>query len=183
MESSAAEKPAIETAKPLKKLPRVPFRTSLKLVTSPMDERINMRARLQERHALFGVAACQNLAVFRLIHLFGPDANRFVLLDKDRIFSARKPWMAIMGRIFPNGLLLMDGDEHKLNRKIMHTAFTRPALRGYAERMNPMVVVSNRKLGRSRRTVRGVPGDQGAHSGHGGSRLRRRPISAPRRPG
>jgi cytochrome P450 len=124
----------------LKKLPRVPLRTTLKLVTSPMDERINMRARWQSVYDRHGVAACQDLVVFRMVHLFGPDANRFVLLDKDRIFSARKPWMAIMGRIFPNGLLLMDGDEHRLNRKIMHTAFTRPALRGYAERMNPMVV-------------------------------------------
>ncbi len=98
-----------------------------------------MRGRVQRMYDRHGVASCQNLLFVRIVHLFGPDANRFVLLDKDRIFSARKPWMTIMGRIFPNGLLLMDGDEHKLNRKIMHTAFTRPALRGYAERMNPMV--------------------------------------------
>ena len=31
-----------------------------------------------------------------------------------------------MGRIFPNGLLLRDGAEHKHHRKIMHEAFTRP---------------------------------------------------------
>jgi cytochrome P450 len=123
----------------LKRLPRVPISTTLKLIASPMDERINMRARVQRINDRFGIAACQNAIVFRLAHLFGPDANRFVLLDKERVFSARKPWMTIMGRIFPNGLLLMDGDEHKLNRKIMHTAFTRPALRGYADRMNPMV--------------------------------------------
>ncbi len=126
-------------SKSLKPLPRVPLATTLKLVTSPMEERINMSGRLKTIHERHGNAACQDLLVFRMVHLFGPDANRFVLLDKDRIFSARKPWMTIMGRIFPNGLLLMDGDEHKLNRKIMHTAFTRPALRDYAERMNPMV--------------------------------------------
>lgn len=123
----------------LKSLPRAPLSTTLKLLTSPMEERINMRGRLQSMYERHGIAACQDLLFFRMVHLFGPDANRFVLLDKDRIFSARKPWMAIMGRIFPNGLLLMDGDEHKLHRKIMHTAFTRPALRGYAEQMNPMV--------------------------------------------
>ena len=74
-----------------------------------------------------------------MVNLFGPDANRLVLLDRDRIFSARQPWTMIMGRIFPNGLLLRDGDEHKEHRKIMHEAFTRPALRQYLERMNPMV--------------------------------------------
>ena len=81
----------------------------------------------------------QNVGPFKMVNLFGPDANRFVLLDRDRIFSARQPWMMIMGRIFPNGLLLRDGDEHKQHRKIMHEAFTRPALRQYLERMNPMV--------------------------------------------
>ncbi len=125
--------------RPLRRLPRAPLSTTLKLITSPSEERINMRGRLQAMYDQHGIASCQDLGFFRMVHLFGPDANRFVLLDKDRIFSARKPWMTIMGRIFPNGLLLMDGDQHKLNRKIMHTAFTRPALREYAERMNPMV--------------------------------------------
>ena len=60
-----------------------------------------------------------------MVNLFGPDANRLVLLDRDGIFSARKPWIAIMGRIFPNGLLLRDGAEHKHHRKIMHEAFKR----------------------------------------------------------
>ena len=53
-----------------------------------------------------------------------------------------------MGRIFPNGLLLRDGDEHKHHRKIMHEAFTRPALREYVERMNPMIARGHRELGR-----------------------------------
>jgi len=74
-----------------------------------------------------------------MINLFGPDANRFVLLDRDRIFSARRPWDMIMGKIFPNGLLLRDGDDHKHHRKIMHEAFKRSALASYAERMNPMI--------------------------------------------
>jgi cytochrome P450 len=62
-----------------------------------------------------------------------------VLLDSQRIFSAKLPWTAIMGRIFPNGLLLRDGDDHKHHRKLMHTAFTRPVLAGYAERMSPTI--------------------------------------------
>jgi cytochrome P450 len=74
-----------------------------------------------------------------MVNLFGPDANRLVLLDRDGIFSARKPWTAIMGRIFPNGLLLRDGAEHKHHRKIMHEAFKRAPLREYAARMNPMI--------------------------------------------
>jgi len=123
----------------LKALPRVPFSLLWKRLKSPAYERIHMLESLREIHDAFGIASRSELGFATMVNLFGPDANRFVLLDKDRIFSARKPWMTIMGRIFPNGLLLMDGDEHKLNRKIVHAAFTRPALRSYATRMNPMI--------------------------------------------
>jgi cytochrome P450 len=111
-------------------------------------ERIDMLGPLQRFHARYGNAVLHRAGPFRMVHLFGPDANRLVLLDRDGIFSARKPWTAIMGRIFPNGLLLRDGEEHKHHRKIMHEAFKRPALRQYAERMNPMIEAGIAEWGR-----------------------------------
>jgi cytochrome P450 len=101
--------------------------------------RVDMLTPLRRIHARLGDVVMQQAGAFRMVNLFGPDANRRVLLDQERIFSAKLPWDAIMGRIFPNGLLLRDGDDHKHHRKIMHTAFTRPAIRSYAERMNPMI--------------------------------------------
>jgi cytochrome P450 len=77
--------------------------------------------------------------VFANVFLFGPDANRAVLLERAQSLSSRAPWMQIMGTIFPNGLLLRDGAEHRHHRKIMHGAFKRPVLREYVERMNPAV--------------------------------------------
>ncbi|MEO8603456.1 MAG: cytochrome P450 [bacterium] len=103
------------------------------------SERIDMLSRLQRLHAQHGPVVKLDLGLIQYVNLFGPDANRHVLLDKERIFSARKPWMQIMGRIFPNGLLLRDGDDHKRHRKIMREAFTRPALRQYGERMAPLI--------------------------------------------
>jgi cytochrome P450 len=102
-------------------------------------ERIDMLSRLQQLYDRHGPVVAQRAGPFKMINLFGPDANRQVLVDRDKIFSSRQPWMMIMGRIFPNGLLLRDGEEHKRHRKIMHEAFTRPALRDYLERMNPMI--------------------------------------------
>jgi cytochrome P450 len=101
--------------------------------------RVDMRSSLERMHARYGNGVLHGTGPMTMVHLFGPDANRQVLLDRDGLFSARKPWMAIMGRIFPNGLLLRDGQEHKHQRKIMHEAFKRNALRSYAERMNPMI--------------------------------------------
>jgi cytochrome P450 len=103
------------------------------------DERNDMLTPLQRLHERHGNAVMHRAGPFRMVHLFGPEANRLVLLDREGIFSARRPWTAIMGRIFPNGLLLRDGDEHKHHRKIMHEAFKRPALRDYAARMSPMI--------------------------------------------
>jgi cytochrome P450 len=101
--------------------------------------RTDMLTPLQRMHERHGNAVLQVTPLIKMVNLFGPDANRLVLLDRDDIFSSRKPWTAIMGRIFPNGLLLRDGAEHKHHRKIMHEAFKRAPLREYASRMNPMI--------------------------------------------
>jgi len=93
---------------------------------------------LQRMHERYGVGVLYRMGPMPMVHLFGPDANRAVLLDREGLFSARKPWMGSWPHL-PNGLLLRDGEEHKHQRKIMHEAFKRAALRNYAERMNPMI--------------------------------------------
>ena len=125
-----------ESAVALNELPQQKLRDLLGRFAAGERDRKNMLSGLQRTHERYGEAVITRLPNMRMVNLFGPDANRYVLLDPDRIFSARKPWMMIMGKIFPDGLLLLDGAEHKSDRKIMHTAFTRPALRGYTERMN-----------------------------------------------
>jgi cytochrome P450 len=120
-------------------IPKAPLLDTLRALFGGQSQRIDMLSRLQRLSNEKGPVVRQSAGVFQLVNLFGPEANRFVLLDRDQIFSSRKPWMMIMGRIFPNGLLLRDGEEHKQHRKIMHAGFTRPALRRYLERMNPMI--------------------------------------------
>lgn len=73
------------------------------------------------------------------VHLFGPDANRFVMLDREQNLSAKRSWTMIMGRIFPNGLLLKDGDDHRHHRRIMQGAFRSSALREYNDQMSPRI--------------------------------------------
>jgi len=125
--------------RPPSEIPRPGLLHTLQMILTGGGGRVDMLTPLRRLHAQHGPVVMQQAGAFRMVNLFGPDANRFVLLDQDRIFSAKKPWDMIMGRIFPNGLLLRDGEDHKHHRKIMHTAFTRPALRSYAERMGPMI--------------------------------------------
>jgi cytochrome P450 len=121
-------------------IPRVGLLTILgRAILQTRNERVDMLSALARLHDELGPVVLQDVGVMKMINLFGPDANRLVLLDQDRIFSARRPWMQIMGRIFPNGLLLQDGDVHKHHRRIMHVPFKRPALRIYGDRMGEMI--------------------------------------------
>lgn len=120
-------------------IPRLPLRESLRELVNNGGGRIDMRSGLQRHHRKYGNAVSRGRGPFRMVTLFGPDANRLVLLDPDRIFSARRPWMMIMGKIFPNGLLLLDGDTHHHHRRIMQPTFKRPVLRQYVEHMHPMI--------------------------------------------
>ena len=120
-------------------IPRTPPHLLVRQMLGRGAQRYEMRDFHTRLHLDFGPVVAMGRGRFYNVTLFGPDANRFVLLDRERMFSAREPWTAIMGGIFPNGLLLRDGDEHKHHRKIMHEAFKRPVLREYTRRMGPAI--------------------------------------------
>ncbi len=63
----------------------------------------------------FGPVVLQPTPIMHTVHLFGPEANRLVMLDRERIFSAGRSWGLIIGRVFRNGLLLRDGTDHPPN--------------------------------------------------------------------
>ena len=96
-------------ASALKELPRQALSDIWHRMLNASAERRDMLSGLQRAHEKYGDAAAMRLPGMQMVNLFGPDANRLVLLDTERIFSARKPWMMIMGKIFPDGLLLLDG--------------------------------------------------------------------------
>jgi cytochrome P450 len=135
--------------KPFEEIPRLGFLQGLRLVAASGGGRVDMLSGLRQQYERLGPVVMQVSRPFKLVNLFGPEANRLVLMDRDQIFSAMRPWTQIMGRIFTNGLLLRDGADHKHHRKIMHEAFTRPALRDYVQRMNPTIARGLSQLGAS----------------------------------
>ena len=140
MSQAVNPSPSEETAsvRPFRDVPRASALQMFRRLLSgeSRDDMLGTFGALRDEH---GLVVAYGRGALRSAFLFGPDANRFVLLDQGGIFSARKPWMRIMGGTFPNGLLLLDGDTHKQHRKIMREAFKRPMLRGYARDMNPMI--------------------------------------------
>jgi cytochrome P450 len=75
----------------------------------------------------------------RIANLYGPDANQLVLQNRDGIFSNKRAWDIFIGRIFPNGLMLRDGDDHRQHRQIMQAGFRKSALMSYLDIMNPLI--------------------------------------------
>jgi cytochrome P450 len=73
------------------------------------------------------------------ITLLGEEANKFVLQDKDKLFSNEKGWRPTFGDVFPRGILLMDGDEHQHDRKLLQTAFTPSSIKQHFNVINQHV--------------------------------------------
>ena len=70
------------------------------------------------------------------IALIGPDANELVLFDRDKIFSNEQGWGPILDQLFPRGLMLMDFDHHRADRRALSIAFKPEPMRHYSGALN-----------------------------------------------
>lgn len=73
------------------------------------------------------------------VMVLGPDACEAVLVNRDKAFANGPAWSYLVGPFFRGGLMLLDLDEHRLHRRILQQAFTRPRLETYAARVHPAV--------------------------------------------
>jgi cytochrome P450 len=81
----------------------------------------------------------QRFARVTFVNLYGAEAHRLTLVNHDQVFSNKKAWDQIIGRIFPNGLMLRDGDDHRYHRRLMQAGFKVDAMRRYLLEMEPQV--------------------------------------------
>ncbi|WP_425072322.1 cytochrome P450 [Sagittula sp. S175] len=68
--------------------------------------------------------------------LSSADAMEYVLTDPDRLFSNAEGWETLKV-LFPGGLMLRDFDDHRAHRRLMQTAFRKPAMDAYLTMMAP----------------------------------------------
>ena len=76
---------------------------------------------------------------FETVTLLGPDANQFVLHDRDGNFSNRGGWGYWIDQVFPGAIMAMDNPQHKHHRRIMQGAFKRSAMERYVADMGPVI--------------------------------------------
>jgi len=121
-----------ETLKPI----RTGFFETWRLVRSSYNDPLG---HAQELHDTYGNAVMQKFAGMTFVHLYGADAHRLALINDGQVFSNKKAWDLIIGRIFPNGLMLRDGDDHRYHRRLMQAGFKNAALKRYHQEMVPQV--------------------------------------------
>lgn len=112
------------------------FFESLRLMKQSYNNPLEHSQYLQSQH---GNVVMQKIGRMRVVHMFGAEANRLCLLNPGQILSNKKSWEMIIGRIFPNGLMLRDGDDHRYHRRLMQTGFKSKAMQGYLLQMRPGV--------------------------------------------
>ena len=76
---------------------------------------------------------------FETVTLLGPDANQFVLHDREGNFSSRGGWYYWIDAVFPGAIMAMDNPAHRHHRRIMQGAFQRRAMERYVADMGPVI--------------------------------------------
>ncbi len=76
------------------------------------------------------------------VNLLGPDANELILFDRDKIFSSEQGWGPLLNMLFPRGLMLMDFDKHRADRKTLSVAFKPEPMRHYATELDAGIEVA-----------------------------------------
>lgn len=69
----------------------------------------------------------------RGVELIGPEANELVLFDRDKLFSNEQGWGPILNLLFPRGLMLMDHDAHRIDRRALSVAFKPEPMKAYCD--------------------------------------------------
>ena len=66
------------------------------------------------------------------VALIGPDANELILMDREKNFSSEQGWGPTLDQLFPRGLMLMDFEHHRVDRRALSIAFKPEPMRHYA---------------------------------------------------
>jgi cytochrome P450 len=78
----------------------------------------------------------QSLAFQHIVSTVGPDLVKQVTVDPDKVFSSRAGWEDMVGEFFEGSLIVQDFDDHRLQRRLMQTAFKTTSLQGYINSIN-----------------------------------------------
>jgi len=103
--------------------------TTLELLADPVAFGEKMRAK-------YGNVYRNNSFGRRGVILIGAEANELVLFDREKLFSSEQGWGPVLDQLFPRGLMLIDFDHHRADRRALSIAFKPEPMRHYADALN-----------------------------------------------
>ena len=121
-------------------LKTIPGESGLPLIGHTLRFMRDCNQLFDEMYLKYGPVYYNRFLRAKVVHLFSPQANEFVLLDRDNNFSSRQAWNMSLKELFPNGLMLRDGDDHRFHRRLMGAPFKSSALQLYVRDMNPDII-------------------------------------------
>ena len=92
----------------------------------------------RERYQRLGPVTWMGAFGTKMVVIAGPEATQQALTSNAKAFS-QDGWSFLIDAFFHRGLMLMSFDEHRMHRRIMQEAFTRPRLAGYVHQVGPRV--------------------------------------------
>ena len=125
----------LSASKPLTPI-KLGFLESWRLISLSYSDPLSQTQHLNQK---YGNVVMQKVGNMEVVYLFGADANRLALLNPDNILSNKKAWDQIIGRLFPNGLMLRDAEDHRYHRRLMQAGFKSKAMQGYFSQMAPQI--------------------------------------------
>lgn len=99
----------------------------------------DLRALALEQLTRFGPVSRLRLIGNHVLMISGPELHKQIFLDQQRNFSNEMGYANPVASFYQGGLLLRDFDEHRLQRRLMQTAFKIGALQQYVVQINPIV--------------------------------------------
>jgi len=100
--------------------------TTFQLLADPLGYGERMRAKYGNVYRNRGFGR-------RGVMLYGAEANELVLFDRDKLFSSEQGWGPVLDQLFPRGLMLLDFDHHRADRRALSIAFKPGPMRHYAD--------------------------------------------------
>src|ERR1700682_4285045 len=118
MSMQSVASPAI-TLKPPKRnlLSHIPGDEGWPVVGRTLAILADPKGEVERMAAKYGLVYRSRVLGETSISLLGPEANELLLFDQAKLFSSTHGWGTILGRLFPRGLMLLDFDEHQLDRR------------------------------------------------------------------
>lgn len=113
----------------------------------------HMNRVVDEHYKTYGPISRIRLSGQNGLLVVGPDLVQEIFLDKSGCFSAKMGYDKSLGAMYPDNILLSDGQEHKKLRRLFQAAFKNDAMRGYTDMMNPVLQQHLEQWGRDGQVV------------------------------